>query len=41
MAYGDVIYDQAYNSSHQRKLELIQCNAALTITGVIRGTLKE
>ena len=39
--YGDIIYNQAYNASFHRKLESIQYNAALAITGVIRGTSKE
>ena len=35
--YGDTIYDQAYNDSFHQKLESIQYNAALAITGAIRG----
>ena len=35
--YGDIIYEQAYVSFHQ-KLESIQYNSALAITGAIRGT---
>ena len=41
MDYRDIIYDQAYSASFQRNLELIQYNAALVITGAIRGTSKE
>ena len=41
MDYGVIIYDQAYNASFLRKLESIQYNAALAITGAILGTLKE
>ena len=41
MDYGDIIYNQAYNASFHRKLESIQYNAALAITGAIRGTSKE
>ena len=41
MNYGDFIYDQAYNASFHRKLELIQYNAALAITGATRRTSKE
>ena len=41
LEYGDFIYDQAYNASFQQKVERIQYNAALAITGVIRGTSKE
>ena len=33
--YGDTIYDQAYNDSFHQKLESIQYNAALAITGAI------
>ena len=36
--YGDMIYDQTYNASFQRKLESIQYSACLAITGTIRGT---
>ena len=40
-AYSDIIYDQAYNTSFQQKVESIQYNAALAITGAIRETSKE
>ena len=39
--YGDVIFDQAFNNSFHQRLESIQYNAALAVTGVIRGTSKE
>ena len=39
--YGEIIYDQAYNASFQRKLESIQHNATLAITGGIQRTSKE
>ena len=39
--YDDIIYDQAYNTSFHQKLELLQCNACLAITGAIRGTSRE
>ena len=39
--YGDVIYDQGYNVSFQQKVESIQYNAAIAITGAIRGTSKK
>ena len=39
--YGDVIYDQLNNSSSSDKIESVQCNAVLAITGTIRGTSKE
>ena len=35
--YADIIYDQAYNSAFQDKLESIQYNPYLAITGAIRG----
>ena len=36
--YRAVIYDRAFNESFQNKLESVQCNAALAITGAIRGS---
>ena len=39
--YGDTIYDHPYNDSFHQKLESIQYNAALAITGAIRGTSSE
>ena len=39
--YGDIIYDQAYNTSFHQKLELLQYNTCLAITGAIRGTSRE
>ena len=39
--YGDIIYDKAFTGYFQKKLEFIQYNAALVITGVIRGTSRE
>ena len=39
--YGDVLYDQAFNNSFHAKMESIQYNACLTITGAIRGTSRE
>ena len=39
--YGDVLYDQAFNNSFQEKMESIQYNACLAITGDIRGTSRE
>ena len=38
--YGDIIYDQSQNESFCNKLESIQFNAALAITGAIQGTSK-
>ena len=39
--YGDIIYDQAYNASFHQKLELLQNNACIAITGAIRDTSRE
>ena len=39
--YGDVIYDQPNNFSLSNKIESVQYNAALAITGAIRGTSKD
>ena len=39
--YGDILYDQAYNMSFHHKLESIQYNAWLAITGAIRGISKK
>ena len=39
--YGNNIYDQTYNESFHQKMESIQYNAALAITGVIRGAPRE
>ena len=39
--YGDIIYDEAFIGCFQKKLEPIQYNAALAITGAIRGTSRE
>ena len=39
--YGDIIYDQAHNASFHQKLESLQYNAFLAITGTIRGSSRE
>ena len=39
--YGDILYDQAYNASFHQKLEKIQYNVCIAITGAVRGTSKE
>ena len=36
--YGDILYDQPNNKSVGQKIETVQCNAALAITGAIKGT---
>ena len=39
--YGDVLYDQAFDNSFHGKMESIQYNARLAITGAIRGMSRE
>ena len=39
--YGDTLYKQAFNNSFHDRLESIQYNACLAITGAIRGTFRE
>ena len=39
--YGDVIYDQPSNTKFSNKIETIQYNCALAITGAIRGSSRE
>ena len=39
--YGDVVFDQAFNNFSHQRLDSIQYNAALAITGAIRKTSKE
>ena len=41
MHYADIIYDQSNNDSFKNKLEKIQYNAALAITGAIQGTSRD
>ena len=35
--YGDILFDQTYNSPFHEKLESVQYNACLALTGGIRG----
>ena len=39
--YGDIVYDQPSNDAFSNKLETVQYNAALAITGAIKGTSRE
>ena len=39
--YRDIIYDQACKVPFHQKIDSIQYNAALAITGAIRGTSRE
>ena len=36
--YADIIYHQPHNESFTNKIESVQYNAALAITGAIKGT---
>ena len=36
--YGDIIYDQTFNEYFHQRIESIQHNAAIAITGAISGT---
>ena len=38
--HGKILYDQAYNASFLQKLEKIQYNTSIVITGATRGTSK-
>ena len=39
--YVDIIYDRAYKTLFHQNIGSIQCNAALAITGAIRGTSRQ
>ena len=39
--YGQIIYDCTFNGSFQNKLESVQNNAAVAITGAIEGSSRE
>ena len=39
--FGDVIYDRAFKESFQNKLESVQYNAPLAITGAVRDSSRE
>ena len=39
--YADVIYDQPSNASFSKKIESVQYNGALAITGAIKGSSRE
>ena len=39
--YGDIIYDKAFNEYFHAKLESLQYNVTLAITGAIRGSSTE
>ena len=39
--YGDIIYDNSSNATFSQMIESVQYNAALAITGAIRGSSRE
>ena len=39
--YEDILYDQAFSNSFRDRLESIQYNACLAITGAIRSTYRD
>ena len=39
--YGDIIHDEAYNKTFQQKLESVQYNACLALSGAISGSSRE
>ena len=39
--YGDIIYDEVYNKIFHQKLESIQYNVCLALSGAIRGSSRE
>ena len=41
LVYGDIIYDESYNERFHQKLESIQYNACLALSGAIRGSSRE
>ena len=45
LGYGDIIYDiiydQTYTASFHQKIQPVQYNSALAITGTIRGISKD
>ena len=39
--YGDIVYDQSSNGAFPNKLQTVQYNAALAITGAIKDPFRE
>ena len=39
--YGDILYGKVFNASFHQKIESVQYNACLAITGAIRGSSRE
>ena len=41
LCYADIIYDKPLNESFKKKIELVQYNVVLIITGAIKGTCRD
>ena len=41
LGYADIIYDKPFNDSLKRKIEMVQYNVTLIITGAFKGTLHD
>ena len=41
LGYGDIIYDKPLNKPFKKKIESVQYNATLIITGAIKGTCRD
>ena len=39
--YGEIIYDQTFNESFHERIESIQCNSAIAITGAMTGSIEK
>ena len=39
--YADIVYDKPLNKSSKRKIEMVQYNAELIITGAFKGTSRD
>ena len=39
LEYADVIYDKPFSECFKNELEMVHCDAALIITGAVKGTL--
>ena len=39
--YGDIFYDEVYNENFHQKLESIQYNACLALSGAITGSSRK
>ena len=39
--YADIIYDKSLNESFKKKIEMVQYNSDLAITGAFKGTSRD